>query len=127
MAGQTSELWTRSVVTVYDGRLEAFVQLVEDLLSTIRDKDLDTLDYAIFLDKPRGEAIILGHYMSSGGWQDHKSNLGALVRRFQEVCRFIAIEVYGDPTPEARNALDATFEGVGVDATYCATLSALWP
>ena len=127
MAEPKDELWTRSVVTVYDDKLEDFSQLVEDLLSAIREKDLDTLDYAVFLDKPTGEAILLEHYTSSAGWQAHNSNLGALLQRFPEVCRFTAVEVYGDPTPEARDALDATFEGVGVGATYYPTLSALWP
>ena len=127
MADHADELWARSVVTVYDGKVEDFSQLVDDLLSAIREKDLDTLDYAIFLDKPTGEAILLEHYTSSAGWQAHNSNLGALLQRFPEVCKFTAVEVYGDPTPEARDALDATFEGVGVDATYYSTLSALWP
>ncbi len=113
MAEPKDELWTRSVVTVYDDKLEDFSQLVEDLLSAIREKDLDTLDYAVFLDKPTGEAILLEHYTS--------------LQRFPEVCKFTAVEVYGDPTPEARDALDATFEGVGVGATYYPTLSALWP
>ncbi len=66
MVEPKDELWTRSVVTVYDDKLEDFSQLVEDLLSAIREKDLDTLDYAVFLDKPTGEAILLEHYTSRG-------------------------------------------------------------
>src|SRR6266436_4565529 len=81
MVEPKDELWTRSVVTVYDDKLEDFSQLVEDLLSAIREKDLDTLDYAVFLDKPTGEAILLEHYTSSAGWQAHNSNLGAFLHR----------------------------------------------
>ena len=77
MADHADDLWARSVVTVYDGKVEDFSQLVEDLLSAIREKDLDTLDYAIFLDKPSGEAIVLEHYTNSTGWQAHNSNLTA--------------------------------------------------
>jgi hypothetical protein len=42
----------RSVATVYEGKIEDFKRLAEDMLSTIRDKDSDTLNFAIFLDEP---------------------------------------------------------------------------
>src|SRR2546423_14961380 len=100
MVEPKDELWTRSVVTVYDDKLEDFSQLVEDLLSAIREKDLDTLDYAIFLDKPTGEAILLEHYTSSAGWQGHNSNLRGLPQRFPGVRKFTSIEVHRHPDPK---------------------------
>ncbi|HEX6393886.1 MAG TPA: hypothetical protein VFZ97_10605 [Acidimicrobiales bacterium] len=125
MADATDELWTRSLVTVYDGKIEDFTDFIGDLLSTIREKDSDTLNYSVFLDRARSEAIILEHYSDSTGWEIHTGNLSGLLPRFPELCKFAAIEVYGNPTPQARHALDAAFEGVGVSATYYPTLAAL--
>jgi hypothetical protein len=53
------ELWMRSVATVYDGKIEDFKRLAEEMLSTIRDKDSDTLNFAIFLDEPTRVAVFL--------------------------------------------------------------------
>jgi hypothetical protein len=47
-----NELWSRSVASVYDGKVEDFKRLAGDLVSTIRENDSETLDYAIFLDEP---------------------------------------------------------------------------
>jgi hypothetical protein len=62
------ELWMRSVAAVYDGKIEDFKRLAGELLDTIRDKDSDTLNFAIFLDEPTRVAVFLEEYASSAGW-----------------------------------------------------------
>jgi quinol monooxygenase YgiN len=102
-----NELWSRSLAKIYDGKLEDFKRLAEDLLSAIRENDSETLNYAIFLDEPGRVAVIIAQYASSAGWLAHNANLGPLMPRFPEVCEVTEIEFYGDPTPEARAALHA--------------------
>jgi hypothetical protein len=63
------ELWMRSVAAVYDGKIEDFKRLAEEMLSTIRDKDADTLNFAIFLDEAVRVAVFLEEYASSAGWR----------------------------------------------------------
>ena len=101
-----NELWSRSLVKIFDGKLEDFKHLAEDLLSAIRENDLETLNYAIFLDEPARVAVIIAQYASSAGWLAHAANLDRLMPDFPEVCEFTEIEFYGDPSPEARAALD---------------------
>jgi quinol monooxygenase YgiN len=114
-----NELWSRSLAKIYDGKLEDFKLLAEDLLSTIRKNDTDTLNYAIFLDEPARVAVIIEQYASSAGWLTHNANLDPLTPRFAEVCELAEIEFYGDLTPEARAAL------AGLGARYYPTLAAL--
>ena len=114
-----NELWSRSLAKIYDGKLEDFKRVAEDLLSAIRENDSETLNYAIFLDEPGRVAVIIAQYASSAGWLAHIANLGPLMPRFPEVCEVIAIEFYGDPTPEARAAHN------GLGARSYATLLAL--
>ena len=114
-----NELWSRSVANIHKGRLQEFKRLAEGLLSAIRENDSDTLNYAIFLDEPARVAVIVEQYASSAGWLAHNANLNALMPRFPEVCEVTAIEFYGDPTPEARAALN------GLGARSYATLLAL--
>ena len=102
-----TELWTRSVASIRDGKLEDFKHFARDLVSAIREKDSDTLNYAIFLDEPRSLAVIIEQYASSAGWLAHSANLEPLMPRLMELCEFTEVEVYGDPTPEVRAALDA--------------------
>ena len=102
-----NELWSRSVANIHKGRLQEFKRLAEGLLSAIRENDSDTLNYAIFLDEPARVAVIVEQYASSAGWLAHNANLNALMPRFRGVCEFVETEFYGDPTPDARAALDA--------------------
>ena len=114
-----NELWTRSLASIHDGKLEDFKRFAGELVSSIREKDSDTLNYAIFLDEPGAVAVIIEQYASSAGWLAHSANLEPLMPRLAELCGFTAVEVYGDPTPEARAALDP------VSARYYPTLVAL--
>jgi quinol monooxygenase YgiN len=115
------ELWMRSVATVYDGKIEDFKQLAEDMLDSIRDKDSETLNFAIFLDEPRRVAVFLEEYASSAGWLAHRANFGALLPRVPKVCEFTQAEVCGDPTPQAC----ATLAEAGPVMSYYPALSAL--
>src|SRR5438094_290759 len=71
-----NELWSRSLAKIYDGKLEEFKRLAEDLLSAIRENDSETLNYAIFLNEPGRVAVIIAQYASSAGWLAHTANLG---------------------------------------------------
>jgi hypothetical protein len=51
--------------------------------------------------------VIIAQYASSAGWLAHAANLDRVMPGFAEVCEFTEIEFYGDPTLEARAALDA--------------------
>ena len=102
-----NELWTRSRANIHDGKLEDFKRFATELVSTIREKDSETLNYAIFLDEPGSVAVIIEQYAGSAGWLAHSANLQPLMGRLAELCEFTEVEVYGDPTPEARVALDA--------------------
>ena len=104
-----NELWSRSVAIVYDGKVEGFKRLAGDLVSTIRENDSETLDYAIFLDEPARVAVIVEQYASSADWLAHTANLDRLTPHFPDVCEFTEIELYGDPTLEALDALGARY------------------
>ena len=113
-----NELWSRSLAKIHDGKLEDFKRFAEDLLSAIREHDSETLNYAIFLDEPARVAMIIAQYASSADWLAHNANLSPFMKRFAEVCEPAEIEFYGDPTPEARAALDAL--GTSYYATFVA-------
>jgi quinol monooxygenase YgiN len=119
--GEMDELWMRSVATIYEGKIEDFKKLAEEMLSTIRAKDSGTLNFAIFLDEPTRVVVFLEEYASSAGWLEHRTNFGPLLPRVPEVCKFTQVEVYGDPTPEAR----ATLAEAGPTMSYYPALSAL--
>jgi hypothetical protein len=69
-----NELWSRSLAKIYDGKLEDFKRLAEDLLSAIRENDSETLNYAIFLDGPGRVAVIIAQYASSAGWLAYRKS-----------------------------------------------------
>jgi quinol monooxygenase YgiN len=114
-----NELWSRCLASIHDGKVEDFKRLAEDLLSTIRETDSETLNYAICLDESVRVAVIIAQYASPAGWLAHNAKLDRLIPHFSEVCEFTEIDFYGDPTPEAL----AAFEALG--ARYYPTFLAL--
>ena len=51
------ELWMRSVATVYEGKIEDFKRLAEEMLSTIRDKDCEFTQVEVYGD-PTPQACV---------------------------------------------------------------------
>jgi hypothetical protein len=94
------EVWMHFVAPIYDGKLEDFKRLAQDLLS-IREKDPDALNHASFLDESARVAVFLEHHASSAaGSCITRTSTGWC--RVPEVCEFSVIELHGDPAPEAR-------------------------
>src|SRR5258707_5882078 len=92
------ELWSRSVASIHDGKVEDFKRLAEDLLSTIRENDSETLNYAIFLDESARVAVIVEQYASSAGWLSHDANLHRLVPHLPEGRDVTVHQLFRGPT-----------------------------
>lgn len=96
------EVWMRSAAPIYDGKLEDFKRLAQDLLSTIREKDSDELSHASFLDEPTRVAVFLEHHASSAAGSRITRTSTGWCRASRRSPSSRSSSSNGDPTPEAR-------------------------
>jgi len=96
----------RAVFDVPEGRLEEFKAIAQALLAGVREKDPGTLAYDWYLDEKSGRCVVHEHYADSAAGIAHLQNAGALLGQLAGTVTVVAVEAYGDPTPEARAAFD---------------------
>ena len=85
---------------IHPGKAEAFTEIASACLTATR-RDPGTLSYEWYLNADRTECLILEAYDDSNALLAHIGNLGDLLGRLMAVSD-LAIEVFGDPSPELR-------------------------
>lgn len=96
----------RAVFDVHEGRMEAFKAIARALLEGVREKDPGTMAYDWYLDEQARRCVVHEHYADSAAGIAHLENAGALLGRLAAEVTVVAVEAYGDPSPEARAAFD---------------------
>jgi hypothetical protein len=102
------------------GKIDDFKRLAEEMLNTIRAKDSDTLNFAIFLDEPTHVVVFLEEYASSAGWLAHRTNLGPLLPRVPK-----SASSRRSRSMTTRRRRRATLAEAGPTMSYYPALSAL--
>lgn len=94
----------RAVFDVHEGQLEEFKGIARALLEGVRSKDPGTLAYDWYLDDASRRCVVHEQYADSEAGIAHIENAGALLGMLARTVNVVAVEAYGDPTPEARAA-----------------------
>ena len=102
-------------MSVREGRLSDARELMPEMVESTRDEP-GTLGYEWFLGSDGTVCHIYERYADSDAAMVHLGNFGAkFAERFLECCEPTALYVYGEPSDEARAALD------GFGAVYLGT------
>lgn len=97
---------------VRDGRLDDARELMEEMVASTREES-GTLGYEWFLSEDGSACHIYERYADSDAVMVHVGNFGSkFAERFLGCFEPTSLSVYGDPSPEARAALD------GLGASY---------
>ena len=111
------EIQLTARLKVHDGKLEEFKIVAAVALETVREKDTGVLEtvrekdtgvrqYDWFLSADQSECVVRERYVDSQALLDHlaivSEQLGALVGLSD-----LSLELYGDPSPELLQALNA--------------------
>ena len=99
------EIQLTARLKIHDGKLEEFKVVAASALETVREKDAGTRQYDWFLSADQSECVVRERYVDSQALIDHLAivgdQLGALVGLSD-----LSLELYGDVSPELRQALD---------------------
>ena len=100
------EIQVTARLKIHDGKLEEFKLVAAGALKTVREKDKGARQYDWFLSADQSECVVRERYVDSQAVLDHMTivgeQLGALVGLSD-----LSLELYGDPSPELLQALDA--------------------
>ncbi|MEZ0364856.1 putative quinol monooxygenase [Mycobacterium sp. pUA109] len=88
-------------------QLEEFKALAQDAVVSVRG-EAGALQYDWFLSDDQTKCVVLEKYESSEAVLAHLANAGALIGRLAKLGGGLDIEVFGDVSPELRQALAAT-------------------
>ena len=99
------EIQLMARLKIHDGKLEEFKVVAASPLEIVREKDNGVRQYDWFLSADQSECVVRERYVDSQAVLDHLAivgdQLGALVGLSD-----LSLELYGDVSPELRQALD---------------------
>jgi quinol monooxygenase YgiN len=102
-----SELLGIARFRFHEGKREEWLRLSEQAREIVRDKDSGTLQYDIYLNADRSEAMVIERYRDSEAAMEHAANLGDLFAEVLATVEVIHGEVLGEASPELRANLAA--------------------
>lgn len=93
--------------SIANDKLDQFTALAKDAVVAVRG-EAGALQYDWFLSDDQTKCVVLERYASSEAVLAHLANAGALIGQLAGLGGGLAIEVFGDVSPELRQALAAT-------------------
>lgn len=89
---------------IHPGKLNEFKALVTQCVTSVKEKDRNTLQYDWFFSEDQTECVLRERYADSNAVFEHLANLGNLFGKLLEVSDLTSMEVYGNPSEELRKA-----------------------
>jgi quinol monooxygenase YgiN len=92
---------------IRDGKLEAFKRVSSRFMQVVRERDTGTLQYEVYLNAARGEALVLERYRDVQALLEHHQHVGELMPLLLETCT-VSSDVCATPTPELIEVIGAS-------------------
>src|SRR5512146_2542535 len=106
---------------VRPGQLDGFKKQVAELLRLTKEQDTQTLRYDWFLSRDGAECEVHEAYASSEGMIEHAAHIGEARHKLcAESAEGHAVSVFGEPSPEFFNMVEAMQKAGHVRVTWFA-------
>ncbi len=99
-----SELQGIARFKIHEGRLEEFKHLSAQLMEIARIKDTGTLQYDIYINEKKSEAVVVERFRDSKALIEHLSNQGTLGKK-SLATGSVSGELLGEPSEELKAML----------------------
>lgn len=91
-------------ISITEGQLEEFKNVARIFIDRVNASEPDTLSYEWFLNDDGSKCYVIEWYKDSEALMTHLANIGDLYEPLFEVSEITRIEVFGDPSPEVKQA-----------------------
>src|SRR4029453_68434 len=97
-----NNLYFRSEVTIEEGKIEEYKQLVQEMVKEVEANEPDTISYQIYLDKAETKGIAWETYANSEAVFAHIKGVASqsILPKIHSVCKISRLDVYGNPNEE---------------------------
>ncbi len=98
---KSSELLGIARFKIHDGKLEEFKRLSAQCMDIARTKDTGTLQYDIYINEEKSEAVVIERYKDSMALMEHLANNSDVAKKIF-LTGSVSGELLGEPSPELR-------------------------
>jgi quinol monooxygenase YgiN len=100
----TSELQGIARYKIHEGKLEEFKRLSAECMEIVRAKDTGTVQYDVYINEEKSEAVVLERYRDSEALIEHLTNLGDVGKAVLATGSVVG-ELLGEPSAELKAML----------------------
>ena len=86
---------------IHKGKLEEFKRLSAQTMEIARTKDTGTLQYEIYINEEKSEAVVIERYKDSAALMEHLANNSDVAREIF-LTGSVSGELLGEPSPELK-------------------------
>jgi len=101
MNRKTDELLGIARFKIHKGKLEEFKRLSAQAMEIARTKDTGTLQYEIYINEEKSEAVVIERYKDSAALMEHMANNSDVAREIF-LTGSVSGELLGEPSPELK-------------------------
>jgi len=101
MNKKTDELLGIARFKIHKGKLEEFKRLSAQAMEIARTKDTGTLQYEIYINEEKSEAVVIERYKDSAALMEHLANNSNVAREIF-LTGSVSGELLGEPSPELK-------------------------
>ncbi len=92
--------------TIKPGGLEAFKEMAESISKLVEENEPQMKSYQWYFNEDATKGYTIENHTSSDSLLAHLENVGEVLPKLLVYCDLSRFEVFGNPTPEAKKALD---------------------
>jgi quinol monooxygenase YgiN len=91
-------------ISINQGKLAKFKEVSSQFIERVKTSEPDTLAYEWYFNEDQSKCYVIEQYRDSDALLIHMANIRHLYEPIFEVSEITRIEVFGDPSPEVREA-----------------------
>ena len=107
MTKKSSELLGIARFKIHEGKMEEYKRLSEECMRIAREKDTGTLQYDIYLNEEKSEAVVVERYKDSAALLEHLANNSHVAQKIF-LTGSVEGEVLGEPSAEVKKMLSSS-------------------
>lgn len=100
----SSEIWLIAEFTIKDGEIDAFKEVANMFITTVKMNEPDTLTYQLYFNDDQTKCLVLEQYCDSQAVLTHLKNVGALVLKLLKTAQLTRGEIYGNASAKLKLA-----------------------
>ena len=107
MTKKSNELLGIARFKIHEGKLEEFKRLSEECMRIAREKDTGTLQYDIYVNDEKSEAVVVERYKDSAALMEHLANNSHVAKEIFATGS-VEGELLGEPNAELKAMLSGS-------------------